>query len=150
MKKEVIVEFMNEMKKEIAEKLSNPLENYGFFEKVLEAYNRWNEDEKDGNRYIFDITNTEDVICCLKGGMTAEEFYKLYDDSQSNTSIYFFFGHDVEFPTPFANVEECAYYLTKMCDEFLPYVLGSVGYCDEYKILWDELVAHEIANSDLI
>jgi hypothetical protein len=148
MKKEVIVELMNEMKKEITEKLSNPLENYEFFKKVLEAYNRWNEDEKDGNRYIFDITNTEDVKCCLDGGLTIREVAELYNNSQCNKSVYFFFGHDIESPLPFADIKGCAIYLTKMCDEFLPYVLCSN--CVEYRLLWDELVSHEIVNSDLI
>ena len=150
MEKEILINFMNEMKKEITEKLSNPLENYEFFKSVLGAYNRWNEDEKDGNRYIFNINDAEDVKCCIDGGLTIKEIAKLYDDSQCNTSGYFFFGHDIETPLPFADIEGCALYLTKMCDEFLPYVLCSVGYCSEYKILWDELVANVIANSDLI
>lgn len=150
MKKEVINEFLKEMKSVIEQKLRKPLENYGFFEKVLDAYNEWNEYRKDGNGYIFDITKKEDVMCCLKGGMSLMEFYKLYDDSQSNTSIYFLFGHDVEFPKPFANIEECAYYLTKQIDEFLPYVVAEVGTCNAYYELWYSVVGEGIMNSDLV
>lgn len=39
----------------------------------LKAYNRWQEDEHNGVDYIFNINNPDDLIDCIKGGLTADE-----------------------------------------------------------------------------
>ena len=39
---------------------------------VLAAYNDYQESERDGVDYIFDIENTNDLKCCIDGGMTAK------------------------------------------------------------------------------
>lgn len=57
-------------------------------EKVLKAYNRWNEDERDGVDYIFDIHKKEDLVACVNGGLTAKDIVYLYDIS----TRFFLFG----------------------------------------------------------
>ena len=37
---------------------------------LLKAYNDFQESERDGVDYIFDINNTDDLKCCIDGGMT--------------------------------------------------------------------------------
>lgn len=47
----------------------------------LKAYNRWQEDEHNGVDYIFNINNPDDLIDCIKGGLTADEianFVRVY------------------------------------------------------------------------
>lgn len=56
-------------------------------DKVLKAYNRWNEDEKDGVDYIFDIRKKEDLVACVNGGLTAKDISYLYN---SNTHFFLF------------------------------------------------------------
>ena len=45
--------------------------------RLLNAYNRWQEDEKDGVDYIFHIDKQDDLISCVNGGMTSEDIVKL-------------------------------------------------------------------------
>lgn len=58
----------------------NHPENYNL-DMFLKAYNRWQEDEHNGVDYIFNINNPDDLIDCIKGGLTADEignFVKVY------------------------------------------------------------------------
>lgn len=57
-------------------------------DKVLKAYNCWNEDERDGVDYIFDIHKKEDLVACVNGGLTAKDIVFLYD----NGTRFFLFG----------------------------------------------------------
>lgn len=42
-------------------------------EMVLAAYNRYQEDERDGVDYLFDITNQNDLKCMVEGGLNVTE-----------------------------------------------------------------------------
>ena len=48
-----------------------------YFNMLLLAYNRWQEDEHSGVDYIFNINNPDDLIDCIKGGLTADEIAKV-------------------------------------------------------------------------
>jgi len=54
----------------VANKLIDKLRNNGFCEysHILNAYNRFQEDERDCADYIYNVDNTEDVIALLRGG----------------------------------------------------------------------------------
>ena len=56
---------------------------------VLKAYNDFQESERDGVDYIFDLNNREDLKCCVEGGMTAQEICGLWLGSQSKHLQYF-------------------------------------------------------------
>lgn len=60
------------------------------FEHLLAAYNRYQEDERDGVDYIFDINRKEDLNCCIEGGMTAREIADIIQSKHE----YFFFGQN--------------------------------------------------------
>lgn len=59
---------------------------------LLNLYNRFQEDECDGVDYLFSISSNEDVMICLKGGMTINELHSLFDENEetSNTPLFFF------------------------------------------------------------
>jgi hypothetical protein len=46
---------------------------------LLKAYNRYQEDERDGVDYIFNINRPDDLITCIQGGLTAEEIAKFHN-----------------------------------------------------------------------
>lgn len=52
------------------------MENKSVDATLLNAYNRYQEDERDGTDYIFDLTKVDDIICLIKGGYTLEDLYK--------------------------------------------------------------------------
>lgn len=77
------------IKKMINYQIITSLNNDDFLlNKVLKAYNCWNEDERDGVDYIFDIHKKEDLVACVNGGLTAKDIVYLYD----NSTRFFLFG----------------------------------------------------------
>ena len=56
--------------------LNNPLKK-DELQLVLAAYNRYQEDEHDGDNYIFNIDDVDDLKCCVDGGLTANEIYQM-------------------------------------------------------------------------
>ena len=61
----------------------------------LKANNRWQEDEHNGVDYIFKINNPDDLIDCIKGGLTADEIVNFVNNTKvwaSETPNYFLFG----------------------------------------------------------
>lgn len=55
---------------------------------LFQAYNRYQEDERFGVDYIFDIKNTDDLICCVKGGLTATDIANIKNSGHR----FFYFG----------------------------------------------------------
>ena len=69
---------------------------------LLKAYNTYQENECDGVDYLFDFENKDDLICCIKGGLTATEIANLiatYNSGDNNNyTTLFFFGCNYETP----------------------------------------------------
>lgn len=118
----------------------NQYDNAIYNEKVLKtlfiAYNSWQEEEHFGVDYIFNIKNQEDVICCLKGGLSIDEICELYENMKSGEmSEYFYFGENYTSPKQmekgglkrvlFANLNSIVGYML------------SHGETDEYKDFYD-------------
>lgn len=59
------------------------------------AYNEWQENEREGVGYIFNVNNQNDLECVVKGGMTAKEIAEV---TKSSPNGLFFFG--CNYPTP--------------------------------------------------
>lgn len=63
---------------------------------LLNAYNRYQEDERDGVDYIFNINKREDSACVINGGMSIEELYNLQRECKGEGTNYYMFGHSHE------------------------------------------------------
>ena len=62
------------------------------FNLVLDVYNKYQENERDGVDYIFDINKKEDLIACIKGGLTARMIQELVNNLDNGFTQYFYFG----------------------------------------------------------
>ena len=91
---------------------------------VLAAYNDFQESERDGVDYIFDIDNTDDLKCCIDGGMTAQEICGLWLGSQSKHIQYFYFGCNHPQAEPINTWDELRQNLIAWLDELIPQVLA--------------------------
>ena len=87
--------------------------------RLLNAYNRWQEDEKDGVDYIFHIDKQDDLLSCIKGGMTSDDIVKL----KNNGISYFLFGINHRDVTPMNN-DDIINTLVGALDELLDYIIG--------------------------
>ena len=103
---------------------------------VLAAYNDYQESERDGVDYIFDIENTDDLKCCIDGGMTAKEIGGLYLGSHSQHLRYFYFGCNHPTAEPIANWETLRQQLISWLPDLIPNVLAYPFAYESYNYLY--------------
>ena len=118
-------------------------------ELVLDAYNTYQEEERDGVDYIFDINKPEDLKSCIDGGMTANEVAWLYDQSQVNTTL-FYFGVNYEKPKPIETYHVLVYNLTQWLPKVLPCVLAYPYLLKSYEKLYRRCITEYMINNQLV
>lgn len=143
--KQIIKDLIKEIKTAIINDM-NGGRNKEVIMLVLKAYNRFQEDEKDGADYIFDINNPNDLICCIRGGMTCKQISDLYAESQTKTTM-FYFGVNYEQPLVIKDTYSLACNLVSYLAEMLPFVLAHHE-VDGYKQLFDKYVSDFIINNN--
>ena len=82
-------EMIAQIKKDVYEELSDTSRQV-LIRELLNAYNRFQDDNRDCADYIYGLDNQDDLAACVKGGMTAKDIAYLYNESQVNTTQYFF------------------------------------------------------------
>jgi hypothetical protein len=95
-----------------------------FFNLVLDVYNKYQESERDGVDYIFDINKKEDLIACIKGGLTARMIQELVNNLDDGFTQYFYFGCNYPTPIPikFRDLKTNLYnYLDEIVDYIIAY-----------------------------
>ena len=108
---------------------------------VLDAYNRYQDDERDGADHIFNILNIGDLRCMVDGGLTAEEIawaYNKYNDE--GISPLFLFGQNYTHIKSVGTYKDLKRNLISWLPDFLPYVIMYVTRCDEYQILYEHYI----------
>ena len=115
---------------------------------VLAAYNDFQESERDGVDYIFDIENTDDLKCCINGGMTAKDICGLHLGSQSQHLRYFYFGCNHPTAEPIANWETLRQQLISWLPDLIPNVLAYPFAYESYRLLYQRYVTDVIIGID--
>lgn len=108
---------------------------------VLDAYNRYQDDERDGADHIFNILNTGDLRYMVDGGLTAEEIawaYNKYNDE--GISPLFFFGQNYTHIKSVGTYEDLKRNLISWLPDFIPYVIMYVTRCTEYQNLYEHYI----------
>ena len=111
---------------------------------VLNAYNEYQESERDGVDYIFDINKTDDLHSCIAGGMTAKEICKLYSGSQTTHLPYFYFGCNHSTPQPINTWEELRSNLIGWLDEMLLDIIAFPYDYEGYKTIYKYYITSTI------
>ena len=111
---------------------------------LLKAYNDFQESERDGVDYIFNINNTDDLKCCIDGGMTAKEIGGLWLGSQSKHLQYFYFGCNHPKAEPINTWFELRTNLVAWLDEVLTDVLAYPYAYESYKYVYTSYVTDAI------
>lgn len=115
-----------------------------FRQMLLKAYNRYQEDERDGVDYIFNINNQDDLIACVKGGLTA---YEITDfNSKFNTPIHFLFdcNHKEMIPMYTDNIINA---ILSVLDEIIDNVLA-YPWVDEYRAVYTHYITNKIIGEE--
>jgi hypothetical protein len=115
------------------------------FNLVLDVYNEYQESERDGVDYIFDLNKKEDLIVCIKGGLTARMVQKLVNKLDDGFTQYFYFG--CNYPTPISiQFEDLKTNLYNYLDELVDYIIAYPfeGACRKlYTILITNLIIED-------
>ena len=117
---------------------------------VLRAYNRWQEDERDGVDYLFNLSNQDDLIACIKGGLSASEIANMVGrikDNPKNMTTFFMFGANHKEPKMFS-IQPLDNQLLGSLEEVLAYMLV-YPYVEDYKDLYVELVTNPTLETGL-
>lgn len=146
---------LNKLVTEIKDNIAHELKRYPYrkcdlLKLVLDAYNTYQEEERDGVDYIFDINKPEDLKCCVEGGMTAQEVAWLYEQSQVNTTPFFYFGVNYSKPKPIANYVALMDNLIKWLDNVLPCVLAYPYLLKSYEDLYKVCVTDYMIDNQLV
>ena len=112
---------------------------------LLSVYNIYQEAECDGVDYIFNIDNQDDLLCCVKGGLTSQEVCGIYLRSQSSHREFFFFGQNYKEPKQIQTIEELKNILVNSLDDLLPYV---IKYPTMYGNIYREYVSENILSNN--
>lgn len=140
----------NDLVKLIAERIKNDVLNNGIegdkvLDKVYKAYNTYQVDERDCVDYIYNIEDTSDVIECFRGGLTTKDVASIYNESQTNTTKYFFFG--CNHPKPeLLTWEQFRELLLAELEQVL-YAVIAFPWIDEYKPLYCEYIRDYLINN---
>ena len=112
------------------------------FDLLLAAYNRMQDDERNGVDYLFNVTNSADVICCLQGGLTMEQLRTMLNEYEATGIEYCYFGCNHPTPT-MVTLEKVISQLTANADEIVKYAIAYPS-VDEYKAIYELFITEEI------
>ena len=84
-----MVENFTSIQNLLVTRITNDLNNGepDIFGKVLDAYNRYQEDERGAVDYIFDLTNQSDLKCLVDNGLCATEIAAAMRKIEKETQI---------------------------------------------------------------
>ena len=103
---------------------------------VLDAYNRYREDECAGTGYIFQIHKMEDLnYLVTKGMMNAHSIAFVVNTPQKFPDGVFMFEGEAN--VGMRPVENVAQLLLDNLEDFVPYIILYVGRCEEYKTFYE-------------
>jgi hypothetical protein len=111
---------------------------------LLKAYNRYQEDERDGVDYIFNINRPDDLITCIQGGLTAEEIVNFHNKVKSwtNPTPHFLFGCNHKEMKPMGRdniVDAIVAVLDEMLDNIIAY-----PWVEEYRAVYTHYITNKI------
>lgn len=111
---------------------------------LLKAYNRYQEDERDGVDYIFNINNQNDLITCVQGGLTAEDIANFHNSVKgwANSTLHFLFGynHKAMVPMDSLNIINA---IVAVLDELLDNIIA-YPWVEEYRAVYTHYITNKI------
>lgn len=110
---------------------------------VLDAYNRYRDDECGGTGYIFQIHKMKDLnYLVTKGMMNAHAItFVVNNPTKFPDSVFMFEGEANVGMRPVENVSQL---LLNNLEDFVPFIILYVGRCEEYKAFYERYVTEAL------
>lgn len=121
-----------------------------FMDTVIEAYNRYQEDERDGVDYLFCARYEPDVKCCFEGGLKVEDFVRAFNNMENHGwTAYFHFGQNHPEPSFYVSEKALIDHLNAYIQPIIKCMLLRPD-IDEYSDLYEVLVADYLREENLV
>ena len=140
--KQILEQLISELKANIIRDLHDDVVYLTTVARVLKCYNRYQENELDGVDYIFNICNSDDVACCLKGGMSVEQLVNMFNENKDGDATkFFFFGQNHTSPLQIQTFTQLVGILCDSLDDVIPYI---IKYPSEGKEIYNAYIIDEL------
>ena len=145
-----MVENFNSIVEIIKRRIAHDLRNgNGALDMVLNAYNRFQEDERDGVDYIFDLVKQNDLKRLVNEGLCATEIaLAMRKVEKEKLSTFFHFGCNYNGLNALGTLADLKRNLISWLDEFLPYVIMYVTRCTEYQAIYEHYITEYLESKD--
>lgn len=111
---------------------------------LLKAYNRYQEDERGGVDYIFNINNQNDLITCIRGGLTAEDIANFHNSVKgwAIPTLHFLFGCNHKEMTPMGG-DNIVNAIVGVLDELIDNIIA-YPWVEEYRAVYTHYITNKI------
>ena len=110
---------------------------------MLSSYNFYQEEERDGREYIFDIENKEDVMAT---DLDMEEINEIYNEYKNNGTRYFIFDGN-GFVKRFEDYNEMKSQIISFLDEIVEHIFCYHNTCESHARLFDRYIYETIISN---
>ena len=113
---------------------------------VLDAYNRYRDDECGGTGYIFQIHKPADLKYLVDNGMmNAHSIAFIVNTPQKYPDGVFMFEGEAN--VGMRPVENVSQLLLNNLEDFVPFIILYVGRCEEYKAFYERYITEGLEKS---
>ena len=130
-------------------KAINQVGNDATIRMVLAAYNRYQEDERDGVDYIFNLEDKDDLKTLIEGGYTASDIAWAYGKGKETNLFLFHAGANYDHMNHVGSISDLKRLLTAYLENIVPCVF-LYPWVDEYKAIWTMFVTESVENSQFL
>lgn len=109
---------------------------------LLASYNFYQEEERDGRDYIFDIENKKDV---MGTDLTMREINDIYNEYKENKTKYFIFDEHVG--VKLYDYDELKSQIVSYLDEIIEHIFCYHDSCESHKKLFDRYIYETIISN---
>lgn len=115
---------------------------------VLAAYNRFQDDERNGVDHIFNIDDKDDLQYLVNNrDLSAHDIWKLVNNMDAKDYLpYFHLGENYPEPHFIGKLNDLQNNMIAWLDELLPFVLLYVTRYEEYQDIYEKYITEALEN----
>lgn len=146
----MVADYFIEIAKLVSKKINDDVNAGKNLNMLLAAYNEWQEDERDGADYIFDINNEKDLKFVVDRGLLSAQGIA-FVVNKCETGLFQFSGNDPDAGVKGFSIEEVKKILTNSSDTFIRYVIMYAARCGSnsaYTNVYEEYIVQVLETSN--
>jgi hypothetical protein len=146
----MVADYFIEIAKLVSKKINDDVNAGKNLNMLLAAYNEWQEYEKDGANYIFDINNNKDLKFVVDRGFLSAQGIA-FVVNKCETGLFQFSGNDPDAGVKGIDIEDLKKILINTSHIFIRYVFMYAPRCGSnsaYTSVYEEYVVPVLENSN--